>query len=81
MTWAVLVPLVVQHGLPFAEKMWALWQSNGVPTAADWADLRALSNQTPESQMMAAMQRAGVDIDNPRARDLLALVKPHGAQS
>lgn len=75
MGWATLVPLILNYGLPFAEKLWTLWSAQTVPTQADWDALRALAAQTPLSQMQAALQRAGIPLDDPRAVALLALIK------
>jgi len=73
--WAMLIPLIIQYGLPFAEKIWVLWSSKTDPTQADWDSLKALAAQTPVTQMQAALMRAGIPLDDPRAVALLALVK------
>jgi len=73
MNWPMLIPLIVRYGVPFAEKMWNLFTKGGVPTEADWAELRALSDQTAKSQMTDALIRAGIPLDSDEAKALLAL--------
>ena len=75
MNWTMLVPLIVKYGIPFAEKIWKLFTAGGVPTEADWLELRALSDQTARSQMTDALIRAGIPLDSNEAKALLALVK------
>ena len=75
MSWAVIVPLIVQYGLPFAQKIWSLWTTGTDPTQSDWDALMKLANQTPLSQMQDALTRAGIPLDDPRAAAFLALVK------
>jgi hypothetical protein len=74
MNWAMLIPVIVKYGVPFAEKMWTLFSAGGVPTAADWAELKRLSNQTANTQMTDALTRAGIALDSDEAKALLALV-------
>ena len=74
MNWSTLVPLIVKFGVPFAEKIWQLFTAGGVPTPEDWAALRALSQQTARSQMVDALNRAGIALDSPEGIAMLALV-------
>jgi hypothetical protein len=74
MSWAVLIPIILQYGLPFAEKLFALATTNNPPTQADWDALKVLADQTPETQMQAALTRAGIPLDSPQAVALLALI-------
>ncbi len=75
MSWAALIPLILEYGLPFAERIWTLWSSKAEPTQADWDALTKLANQTPLSQMQDALARAGIPLDDPRALPFLDLVK------
>lgn len=72
--WATLVPIIAQYGLPFAETLWKKWTSGADPTAQDWADLKAMAQQTALSQMKAALARAGIPETDPHAIALLAQV-------
>lgn len=76
MNWLLWVPIIAQHGLPFAEKLWRLAESGAAPTEKDWQELDALGAQTATSQMAAAMVRAGIDPNNEHAKAVLALTKP-----
>ena len=70
----MLVPLILQYGLPFAEKMITLWTSKADVTADDWNQLKALAQNTALSQMKAALARAGIPETDPHAQALLAQV-------
>lgn len=72
--WLLWAPIIVEHGFPFADKLFALIVSGKQPTPEDWAELRRLSRGTPESQMMAAFARAGIDPASPQAQELLRLI-------
>lgn len=73
MPYALIIQLIVQEGLPAAEKLWQLWQSKTEITQADWDALKALSAQNAKSQLAAAISRAGLDFSDPRLADLLKM--------
>jgi hypothetical protein len=73
MTWIALIPLISQFGLPFAEQLWTLVQSNAAPTAADWAALKALTATTSEDEMMKVLLAHNIDPNSPAGVALLAL--------
>lgn len=73
MTWAALLPLIIQYGVPVAEQLWKLFQSNTTPTQADWDALNALTTQTARTQMLAAMARNNIDPNSDMGKALLAL--------
>lgn len=75
MSWAILIPLITQYGLPFVQHLWSLFQNGTPPTEADWAELRKLAAQTANSQMVDALTRAGIPLDSPQAMALLGLTK------
>lgn len=75
MTWAALIPLIIQYGLPLALKLADKWQSKDAVTPEEFAELRALAAQTPTTQMQDALLRAGILPDDPKAKALLDLVK------
>lgn len=77
MTWIAWLPLIEQLGIPVAAKLWALMQKGGDPTAEEWKELGDLGQQTPRSQVLDALRRAGVDVESERAKELLKLVPPH----
>jgi hypothetical protein len=70
---AILIPLLIQYGLPFVDKIFTLWTTNpnAVPTLDEWTALKALAQQTAKTQMLAALQRAGIDPASPQGVSLL----------
>lgn len=75
MGWAQIIQLIINYGLPFAERIWQLSTSTAAPTQADWDALKALAAQTPLTQLQDALTRAGIPLDSPQAVALLALLK------
>lgn len=73
MNWAVLIPIIAQQGLPYAEKLWQLWSSPLNPTQADFDSLRALAKQTAQDRMKSNLATAGVALDSPQGQQLIAL--------
>lgn len=76
MNWAQLIAVIVQYGLPLAERLFQLWQTNAPPTQADWDALRALAHDTARDRALAAMARAVPPIDpaSPAGQAILAAV-------
>lgn len=74
MNWAMLIPLIAQYGIPLAEYLWQRWTSKAAPTQADWDELRALSQNTAASQMLAALHNAGIDPNSAAGQQFLGLV-------
>lgn len=75
MTWTALAPVIARYGLEFGIKLWEMSQRGGLPTAADFEELRALARQDARSQLENALRRNGVPLDSARAKELLALVE------
>lgn len=73
MTWATLIPLIAQYGLPYVEQLWKLWTSNSTPTQADFDNLRALASQSAADRMKANLVAAGIDLSSPQAIQLISL--------
>jgi hypothetical protein len=74
MNWIALLPIIIQYGLPVAEKLFQLWTSNAAPVQADWDALKALGLSTRKQDMTLALVRNGVDPTSPQGVALLALV-------
>ncbi len=57
----------------------AAWKRQGAsgkdPTAADWAELKVLADQTPETQILKVAEQLGIAHDDPRVVELLNLAK------
>lgn len=75
MSWAVLIPIIAQYGLPLAESLYQKWSSGTAPTQADFDQLRALSQQTAQDRMKAQLAAAGIPLTDPHAVALLALAQ------
>lgn len=74
MDWGTLTALIIQHGLPLALKLAEKWQSTEPVTPAEIEELKALAARTPQLQMRDALARAGISPEDPKAKELLALV-------
>lgn len=74
MGWDTAVALILQYGLPFAEKMWTKWASGNPPTAADWAELNALAASSARTRMMQILAQNNIDPASEKGKALLALV-------
>lgn len=46
MTWEILLPLIVQYGVPYAYQLWATITKHPEPNEAAWSELLALSQKT-----------------------------------
>jgi hypothetical protein len=75
MNWALLVQLIAQYGLPFAESVYKKWASGAMPTQADFDELRALGSQTASDRMKLALAKAGIPLDSPQAVAMLAMAQ------
>lgn len=76
MEYAMLAQLVLQVGLPLALKLAENFQKKGAITPEEIAELRAMGEKTAMSQMRDAILRAGLNPEDPKAKELLALVTP-----
>ncbi len=74
MDWVTIAALILQYGLPFVEKLIANWTNKTPVTPAEWAVLVALGQNTALSQMKAALTRAGIPLDDPRAIAILSQI-------
>jgi hypothetical protein len=73
MTWAILIPLIAQYGLPLVESLWQKWTAGTPPTQADFDALRTAAQQTANDRMKATLAAAGIPLTDPHAVALLAL--------
>ena len=70
-----MIPLIAQIGLEGARYIWERWKSGAEPTAADWDTLAAMGQQTPEDMVLRAARLAAIPENDPRVKELLALVR------
>lgn len=75
MNWTVLIPIILQYGLPFAEGLWQRFTAGTPVTQADWDALKLLSLRTPESLLAQAATSAGIPLNDPHYLAVLALVQ------
>jgi hypothetical protein len=75
MTWATLIPIIAQYGLPVAEALYKKWAANGVPTQTDFDELRILLQQKAVDKMKERLVLAGFQLDDPKALALISLVQ------
>lgn len=73
MTWATLLPIIIQYGLPVAEAIWAKAAAGKDPTAQDWTDLTALTARTAKSRVVVLLLNNGIDPTSEKGITLLAL--------
>lgn len=73
MNWSLLIPIIAQYGLPLAERLFAKWSTDNVPTQADFDELRAAAQQSAADRMRAALNAARIPLDDPTAQKLIGL--------
>jgi predicted GTPase len=74
MNAATIAQLLVLYAIPLVDKLMSKWQSGGVVTAEEWAEIRAVAKQSAADRMKAQLVLAGIPLDSDRAKELLALV-------
>ncbi len=60
MTWAVLVPLIIQYGLPWVLDLWQIIQAHPEPNAEAWDKLLALSQKTMLTYINESRAKVGM---------------------
>lgn len=71
--WLTLVPIIVQYGLPIAEKLAGLISANQPPSEADWASLRDLTAQKAKDKATEVLARHNIDPNSDLAKSILEL--------
>ena len=74
MGWDIIVPLIIQYGLPAAEDIFQKWSAGKQVTQADFDNLRALEHITAADQLKSVLVSKGIPLTDPHAVALLALV-------
>lgn len=76
MTWAVIIPVLLQYGIPFVEGLIERATSGQQVTMESWNALKALIQQnTPENLTGQAAAILGIPPTDPRYQQILALVQ------
>lgn len=76
MGWPEIISLLITFGpkgVDLAETIWKKWAAKTPPGPQDFADLRALLQQSATDKMKAQLTAAGIALDSPQAIALLAL--------
>ncbi len=76
MNWLLFAELIAKYGIPLAEALFQKWSEGGVVTQGDINELKILAMKTPESQVLDAALRAGLNPDDPKVVALLEMLKP-----
>lgn len=76
MDWAIIAGIIAKEGIDVAEAVFNKWSSGQMPTAQDFADLRALGKITPQDLVLRAADAGGIPHDHPQVTAFLALVAP-----
>ncbi len=76
MDWLTIAGIIAQEGLAVAEGVYNKWASGQMPTAQDFAELRAMGKTRPEDLVLKAAALANIPNTDPRVVALLALVAP-----
>ncbi len=60
MTWATLIPLIAQYGLPWAFSFWQIVTQHPEPTEEAWTKLLALSQKPMLEYINESRARVGL---------------------
>lgn len=74
-TWSVIAGLIIKVGVPATEYIIAKWRSGAEVTDADWAELKIMGQETPESLLDQVVTASGLAKDDPRVIELQGLIK------
>lgn len=75
LTWVTIAGLMVRYGVPLTDYIIAQWRSGKEVTPEDWAKAKELANVTPEMLLDQVLASKGISKDDPRAKELLELIK------
>lgn len=74
MDWIIIANLIVNEGLPVAEKIWQKWESGEKATQADFDEIRGLAKQTATDRAKLKLVAAGIALDSEQGKLILSLV-------
>jgi len=81
MNWLLFAQLVVQVGLPAAERIFQKWQSGERPTQEDIDEIKEAANTTAVDRVKARLVAKGIPLDSDKAKEILAAVTEDGPQA
>lgn len=73
-TWFTIAGLLLKYSPEVVDFILQKLKGGGDVTPAEWEELKLLAQQTPRTQLLSALARAGVAEDDPKALALLALL-------
>jgi len=65
-TWMTVASLLVKYGEEVTDFIVRKINAGGPVTAEEWAELKTLSEKTPKTQLIDAVTRAGLAMDDPK---------------
>lgn len=74
MEWAMLAKLIVEAGYEAGMTIARNWENKQKVTAEELDKLDRLAANTPRSKMLEALAASNINVDDPKAVALLALV-------
>lgn len=74
MGWEQLAALIIQVGLPLALRIYDNVMKKGAVTPQEIEELKKLSQATSQTQMRDAIARAGLNPEDPKAKELMAMI-------
>jgi len=75
MNWAIVAQLIIEIGLPAAQRIVAQWEKDGAVTTEELNAIRAEADQKAVDRLRAMALQAGFELDDKRVQDLLALAR------
>lgn len=73
LTWVTVASLLAKYGPEVVDFIITAKENNAEVTKAEWDKLKAIATKTPKSQLLDAIARAGISVDNEHAKNLLAM--------
>ncbi len=73
LNWADIARLIIQVGLPAAEKIWQNLASGKDPTQEDFDALKVLTSRRSKDEMLAVLKEQGIDPESTQGKAFLAL--------
>jgi hypothetical protein len=75
MPWAIIIPLLVQYGIPFVQDLIKRATSGKDATPEDFVALAKLASDTPQNHLDNVQASLGLPKDDPRIVALQQLIK------
>jgi len=73
-SWSVIAGLMLQYGLPIAERVYQKWSSGTPPTQADFDELNQMKRETPQNLFNEMLIARNADPNSAWAQELKRLI-------